>query len=462
MSETTQVLYHPIANVEVRERQREIDTNIVGQLVDSIRTKGLAHAPVIAQDAKGLFLVVGEHRKTAMMRLHEDNVPFFYNGVQVPKDMMPCVNVLDLSPADLLELELEENIIRAEIPWPKRCQALAAIHKLRLEANPGQTLTQTAQELRDKTGKGGVVTGKERTAVRNALLLAANLHKPNVAKARNATEALGILLKDESAAAEAILISRKRAAMTEAEKSQQLIHVYNADFRVKMQEMPDGEVDLIIADLPYGINADKGGFRQRTVEHHNYEDTPEYAAELLKALVADGFRVTKPRANLLVFGDVDLFTLFKQAASQMGWTPFRTPIIWRKSESEGLAPWGREGFRRTYEMLFFATKGKRGLHQSPVDILDENRVSRKLRRLGPEKPVGLMEQLVECASMPGDLVLDPCCGGGSTLIACRHLKRRAIGIELSKEHYNLAVVAAERDPEGVEEDDEDDQVGALA
>lgn len=449
------VPFTPISEIEVRERQRPIDKSIVGQLKDSIRTKGLAHAPVVARDDKGLFLVVGEHRFVAMSQLHEEGIAFHYHAIFVPPGTIPAVNVLDLSPADLLELELEENIIRSEIEWPDRVRAIAAIHKLRLTANPTQTITATAQELHERAGKTGPVSGRQRVALRNSILLSENLHRPEVAKARNATEAMGILLKNESAAAETILIARRRAQMSEKEKNEQTIQVYRADFRVKMQEFPEGIIDLTIADLPYGINADKGGFRQRTVEHHNYEDTPEYAIELLKALIADGFRVSKPRANLFIFGAIDMFPIFKQASSAMGWTPFQTPIIWRKSESEGLAPWGREGFRRTYELLFFATKGKRGLHQSPVDILDENRVSRKLRRLGPEKPVGLMRQLIEAASLPGDMVLDPCCGGGSTLIACRHTKRRGIGIELSEVHYNLAVVAAERDPEGVEEEEDE-------
>ena len=45
-------------------------------------------------------------------------------------------------------------------------------------------------------------SGQLRTEVRNATLLAANLHRPSVSKARNATEALGILLKEENAALE--------------------------------------------------------------------------------------------------------------------------------------------------------------------------------------------------------------------------------------------------------------------
>jgi site-specific DNA-methyltransferase (adenine-specific) len=56
-----------------------------------------------------------------------------------------------------------------------------------------------------------------------------------------------------------------------------------------------------------------------------------------------------------------------------------------------------------------------------------------------------MRLLIECATMPGDRILDPCCGAGSTLAAARQLKRKALGIEIDPSAHALAVVAAERD-----------------
>lgn len=432
----------PINSVQVRKRLRETDTAIVGQLRDSIRTKGILHPPVRATDKEGDFLVAGLHRLTAMLQLHEEKIEFRYSGQVVPLGMAPFSSVWELSEADLLEAELEENIIHAEVPWQDRARALAAIHELRQKENPKQSFTDTAKELAAKAGKDPSKDTRLRHDIRNATLLSANLHRPSVAKARNATEALGILLKEEHAKIEAELINRKAQKASSAPPDIQVVH---GDLTKVMPTLQAGMVDLIIADLPYGIGADTGGFRSRTVEHHNYEDTSEVAQTLMQAVITEGFRVAKPRANLFIFGDIDLFPFFKRAAAGMGWKPFRTPVVWRKSDSEGLAPWGREGFRRTYELIFFATKGQRGLIQSPVDILDEKRVGRSVRRYGPEKPVPLLELLLTCATMPGDFILDPCCGAGSTLAACRHLKRKALGIELDLAAYNMAVVAANHD-----------------
>ena len=56
-----------------------------------------------------------------------------------------------------------------------------------------------------------------------------------------------------------------------------------------------------------------------------------------------------------------------------------------------------------------------------------------------QKPVALFEWLIKTYTNPGDLVLDPCMGSGTTAIAARRTGRRFIGFENNKEYFNNAV-----------------------
>ena len=49
-----------------------------------------------------------------------------------------------------------------------------------------------------------------------------------------------------------------------------------------------------------------------------------------------------------------------------------------------------------------------------------------------QKPIALLERVIALYTEPNDLVLDPCCGSGSTLVAARLLGRRALGIDISE------------------------------
>ena len=55
-----------------------------------------------------------------------------------------------------------------------------------------------------------------------------------------------------------------------------------------------------------------------------------------------------------------------------------------------------------------------------------------------EKPIALLEYLINTFSDEGDLVLDNCMGSGATIVACIRSKRRYIGFELSEEHFATA------------------------
>ena len=55
-----------------------------------------------------------------------------------------------------------------------------------------------------------------------------------------------------------------------------------------------------------------------------------------------------------------------------------------------------------------------------------------------QKPVPLLERLIEIFTDKGDVVIDPCCGSGSTLLAAAQMGRKAYGFEIKKEFYKAA------------------------
>lgn len=55
-----------------------------------------------------------------------------------------------------------------------------------------------------------------------------------------------------------------------------------------------------------------------------------------------------------------------------------------------------------------------------------------------QKPEGLMRALVADFTQPGDLILDPFCGSGTTLTAAERLGRRWVGIDISPEYCEIA------------------------
>ena len=55
-----------------------------------------------------------------------------------------------------------------------------------------------------------------------------------------------------------------------------------------------------------------------------------------------------------------------------------------------------------------------------------------------QKPVAVLKKLIETFTDEGDIVIDPCCGSGSSLRAARELNHNSYGFAISKEFYRKA------------------------
>jgi site-specific DNA-methyltransferase (adenine-specific) len=100
---------------------------------------------------------------------------------------------------------------------------------------------------------------------------------------------------------------------------------------------------------------------------------------------------------------------------------------------------GKAIYARDAGGAVIAADPKRGVPLGDVwDIPYLNPKARERVGYPTQKPIVLLERVIALASEPGDLVLDPCCGSGTTLVAAGLLGRRSIGIDVSAQAIAIA------------------------
>jgi DNA modification methylase len=218
-----------------------------------------------------------------------------------------------------------------------------------------------------------------------------------------------------------------------------------------MSRIPDGSIDMVLSDLPYGTTRCRW-------------DTPINLQELWKQYR----RVVKENGAIVLFSAQPFTTELISSNKAM----YRYEWIWRKTqpsgfmnakkmplrthenieifyrkpptynpqmthghkrktataygtrESDGSSCYGREERNYTYDST----------DRYPVDVLQYS-TGDKSKRLHPtQKPVDLLEYLVKTYTNSGETVLDNCMGAGSTGVACLNTGREFVGIELDPEY----------------------------
>jgi site-specific DNA-methyltransferase (adenine-specific) len=231
------------------------------------------------------------------------------------------------------------------------------------------------------------------------------------------------------------------------------ITIYCGDARDVLTALPDGSIDLVFTDPPYGHNNNNGDLIHRREAALGRPPCGE-PSPLGRPIANDG-----PEANELVrwfFGESE--RLLKQHccccccccggpdpqfARWSLWLDdaltFKQMVVWDKG------PMGMGWhYRRSYETVLVAHKGDKARWYDDTDRVEN--VIRDIPKIIPsaaqhptEKPEALPARFIQLHTTTGDLVLDPFMGSGTTLVAAKRWGRKAIGIELEERWCELAV-----------------------
>ena len=224
------------------------------------------------------------------------------------------------------------------------------------------------------------------------------------------------------------------------------ITIYHADCRDVMPSLAPESVTLLWTDPPYGHSNHDGDLNSRLNAHRGLEgqpianDSPEAMREVLDAALALAVPLLVADCCCCCCcccggGPRPTFAWVADRMDRRGLSFFHS-VIWNK-----LNPGLGWRFRRQHEMIMVAHR-----EGGRLAWADDSLAVPNLQSLGPprdrqhpnEKPLDLPARFIAWTTMPGDLVLDPFMGSGTTLVAAKNLVRKAIGIELDERYCEIA------------------------
>lgn len=409
----------PLDEITIPERiRKEIDSNGLAKLMESISSRGLFHPVVTRMEEGKLVLVAGETRLRAITQLHMLGTKIMCGVDEIPSGHIAITDFGELPPDEALEIELHENIIRVDLPWQMRVDALARLHKLRQSQHPNWNKSDTVREVRQME-PGEPITNKGITQVTDSLLLAAHMGDERVKKAPTQKRALKIVSE---------ILEKKFAEKLAAQqpKQEEKLRLFTEDAIVWMKQQEPEQYDIILTDPPYGQGAHNidAGMTTRA----NYKDTWDSASSLIASFAQLSYHLAKPQAHLYMFCNVRLFFMLEPLFLNAGWDVWTRPLIWVKDQGHtAMADWG-PSYR--YEAIMYAIKGQKMVVKTmQPDVLQYP--LEKDREHQAQKPVELYVDLLRRSTLDGlASVLDPFAGSGTIFEAAQKLDLHADGCEI--------------------------------
>lgn len=237
---------------------------------------------------------------------------------------------------------------------------------------------------------------------------------------------------------------------------------------------PDGCIDLIFADPPYNLQLRQALYRPNmtqvdavTDEWDQFGSFAEYDA-FTRAWLTACRRVLKRSGTLWVIGTYHNIFRVGAILQDLGFW-ILNDIVWVKSNP--MPNFQGVRFTNAHETLIWAARDKESRYTFNHHALKAYNGGKQMRsdwhlpvcggaeriRVDGEKahstqkPEALLERVITAASSPGDLVLDPFLGSGTTAAVAKRLRRRWIGIEREQAYVEIArarIASVEALPEG--------------
>ncbi len=217
----------------------------------------------------------------------------------------------------------------------------------------------------------------------------------------------------------------------------------------EMARFQAGSVDLIVADPPYNLGKDYGNNRDLKAWGEYEEFTRQWLAEAV--------RILKDNGSIYVFMGVRFISRLFRVMEDECHLQFNGWITWHYTQGMGR----KSGFSPRHEDILYFTKSTKFTFNldavrvpqkyyrernnmagaNPGDVWQFSHVhycSAERQNHPTQKPEALIERIVRASSNPGNVVVDPFVGSGTTCRVANILDRKWIGIDINPEYIAMS------------------------
>ncbi len=446
----------PLSAIDFGDRARKVYENM-GTFVDSVKRRDII-SPIAVYDRVDreryqpdpndikprYLLLAGGRRMRAAEQLQLATIP---------------AHVYDheLTETEMRAIELAENLHRENLTWSESVLLKKQIHDLqiatygkkqsRVAGAPGWSQAQTAEML----GESPANLSRDLKLAETLIIV------PALGSAKDKAEALKMSKKagtDIVKKRTVTAITKKESAKGVATQQQELAnnfivrspkeHLLESGFFEMAPKLKSGMIDIVEIDPPYGIELHKLKKTTATpasISLRGYNEIKgEIYREFLMATFTEAYRVLNNKGWLIIwFAQDPWFLVVVECLNRAGFTFRGTPAIWIKKAGQTKRPNLHLG--SAYETFIYARKGDAEINKKGrINIFDFKPVPPALKVHPTERPVELMQEVLDTFGIAGARVLVPFLGSGNTLLAAANLRMNAFGYELTEEYKNDYVI----------------------
>jgi len=212
--------------------------------------------------------------------------------------------------------------------------------------------------------------------------------------------------------------------------------IYFIDCIKGMKELPRECIDLIIADPPFGLDfTGKESIYNRNSEFviDDYGEVKGDYYNFTESWISEISRIMKQTSSTYIFSGWTNLEAVLRSIREAGLTVLNH-LVWQYQ----FGVFTRKKFVTSHYHLLFVVKNQKKyyfnkIEHYPIDIWDIKRdYDQKKKKNGTKLPLKLIQRCIDFSTKPGDIILDPFLGNGTTAEAAKANYRHFIGFEMNE------------------------------